>query len=125
MHCPDAPRCSRIELKGHIPLSALEGAYGQSLKNHLAAAPTQLALLFSALELTGVELSLPTAHAALLQPYMNRILAVATISERAFVRFGMAAASMVLTRKFLTFDSRDAADAWLRSFQSTTQVARR
>jgi hypothetical protein len=73
--------------------------------------------------LTGIELSLSKAHAALLLPHMDRIVAVATVSDRAFVRFGMASASLILNRKFSTFDSRDEALEWL--LNSTKRVAQR
>ena len=119
---PGRPTVLEISVSGYISVADLQGEYGLTLNQQLAAGRGQLGLLFIASRLQGMELSLPTAHASLLLPYMQRVQAVATVSGSAFVRFGMASASLVLSRKFRTFDSREEALAWLLG--AATEVQR-
>jgi hypothetical protein len=108
------PPVLEIKVSGYFSLGDLQGLYGKTLAYQMRAITGPFALLFSAEGLTGIELSMPKAHAALLLGHLDRIVAIATVSDRAFVRFGMASASLVLNRKFQTFNSREEALAWLR-----------
>jgi hypothetical protein len=119
---PGRPTVLEISVSGYISVADLQGEYGITLNQHLAAGRGPLAVLFIASRLHGMELSLPTAHASMMLPHMQRVQAVATVSSSAFVRFGMASASLVMSRKFRTFDSREEALAWL--FGAATEVQR-
>jgi hypothetical protein len=111
---PGHPPVVEITVSGYFSLANLQGLYGKTLSYQLQSIIGPFALLFSAQGLTGIELSMPKAHAELLLGHLDRIVAIATVSSRAFVRFGMASASLVLNRKFHTFNSREEALAWLR-----------